>query len=129
MEYLTKQQPEMVILRKAIDDAAQEGIPLIGDVLQQRHGPALMVVMHYDYADDLSLSEKILINKIVKRAARKMDREAEYTLRDLQYTLQPKTVNETAYTQQAQEETDRAIKRYMETCRARTAKITPFGGT
>lgn len=71
MEYLSRQQMETEIAHQIVKDATKEGIPLCADVEQTRTGPPTVVVLHYDYGRDLSLSEATVVRSLVRVSAEK----------------------------------------------------------
>jgi len=91
----------------------------VADVEQQRWSLSTIVVRHYDFGKDLSLSEIRVIQQLAKVAASKCDCELHFTLETLRFSI---TENATStMTQKRLDEialeTDEAIAKYLEACR------------
>jgi len=87
MENLTIQT---VVAQKIVRDAALEDIPLVADIEQMRWSYPTIVVRHYDFGKDLSLSEIRVIQQLAKVAATKCDCELHYTLDTLRFSTTEK---------------------------------------
>ena len=100
-------------------DAASEGIPLVIDVEQGRWEFPSIVVRHYDFGKDLSLSEIRVIQQLCKIAASKVDCELHFTLETLRFSVteRPKSEGTKKGLRKIQAETDAAIAEYIEACR------------
>jgi len=102
-----------------VRDAEKEGIPLVADVEQERWSLSSIVVRHYDFGKDLSLSEIRVIQQLAKVAASKCDCEIHFTLETLRFSVteNPKSEVTTKAVQKARDETADAIAKYIEACR------------
>lgn len=68
---MEKPQLEMTILKKAMVEAATQGVPFIGDVYQRRWDRPYIAMWHYDYLTDLSPAEVALAGRILATVAKK----------------------------------------------------------
>ena len=116
MEYLPKLTLETVVAQQILKDAAQEDIPLCADVEQMRHGPANIVLRHYDLGKDLSLAELRVVQQISKVAATKRDASLHYTLESLRFSVELKPKRERDRSKE-KAETQGAIDKYLRLCR------------
>jgi len=78
-----------------------------------------IVVRHFDFGKDLSLSELRVIQQIAKLAASKCECELHFTLETLRFSITEKPSSETTVKRLAEiaNETDEAIANYIEACR------------
>jgi len=66
----------------------KRGIPIVGEVLQQMHGPVLCTFMHYDFERDLSLAEKAVLDTTAKERAQNLGWRLGFGLYPLTYSLE-----------------------------------------
>jgi len=119
LEYLNPKELQTEVALQIVRDAEKEGIPLVADVEQERWALSSIVVRHYDFGKDLSLSEIRVIQQLAKIAASKCDCEIHFTLETLRFSI---TENPTSDITQKRldeiaKETDAATAKYIEACR------------
>jgi len=104
---------------RIVKEAEKEGIPLVADVEQQRWSLSTIVVRHYDFGKDLSLSEIRIIQQLAKIAAAKCDCEIHFTLETLRFAITEKPANDVTKKRldEIALETDEAIADYIKKCR------------
>jgi len=95
LNLLEKTQTECNVAQRIVRDAHLEGIPLVADVDQMRWTNPTIVVRHYDYGFDLSLSEIRVIQTLVKVAADKLDCDLHYTLDTLRFSIEQREKRQT----------------------------------
>jgi len=119
IEYLEKHQAQTKVALRIVRDAEIEGIPLVADVEQQRWSLSTIVVRHYDFGTDLSLSEIRVIQQLAKIAAAKCDCEIHFTLETLRFAITENPVSKMTQKRldEIAKETDEAIAKYIEACR------------
>jgi len=119
IEYLEKHQAQTQVALRIVRDAELEGIPLVADVEQQRWALSSIVVRHYDFGRDLSLSEIRVIQQLAKVAAAKCDCEIHFTLETLRFAITENPVSQktSKRLEEIAQETDAAIAKYIEACR------------
>ena len=78
-----------------------------------------IVVRHYDFGKDLSLSEIRVIQQLAKVAAAKCDCEIHFTLETLRFSIteNPPAEQTTKRLSEIAAETDAAVAKYIEACR------------
>lgn len=67
--------------------AHDQQLPFIADVVCDPTGPDRIQVLHYDFRDDLSYSEKALVRSIMRDAARVIPAKVGDTTYQLEYVL------------------------------------------
>jgi len=80
-------KPEDRLVQTVCKTFKRRGIPIVGEVLQQMHGPALCTFMHYDFGRDLSLSEKAVLDTTAKERAQNLGWRLGFGLYSLTYSL------------------------------------------
>lgn len=105
--------------QQIVRDAEKEGIPLVADVEQHRWSNSNILVRHYDFGKDLSLSEIRVIQQLCNVAAKKCEAHLQFTLETLRFAVEPKPVAEQTQKgwRNSRAETDAAIAKYIEACR------------
>jgi len=88
MGYLTE-NPLVKAAQKVVTDAHDLDIPLVADLTVSRHGPPCLEVMHYNYGNDLSLSELRVLQHMVRVSTLKHDVTASFTLHTMRFGLMP----------------------------------------
>lgn len=116
MEVLLSRQVETTVSLQIVKDAAKEGIPLCADVEQSRFGPPNIVVRHYDYGKDVSLSELQLLQQIAKVASAKHRCKLHYTLEALRFALEMLPEKERKPDPEGEASERNAIERYLRLC-------------
>jgi len=109
-------QLETTVSLQIVKDAAKEGIPLCADVEQARFGPPNLVLRHYDYGKDLSLSELQLLQQIAKVSAEKHRCKLHFTLETLRFALEPLPEKERKPDPDGEASEKEAIERYLRLC-------------
>jgi len=119
LENLNESQLQTLVAQRIVKDAAIEDIPLVGDVDQMRWGDPTIVIRHYDYGKDLSLSEIRVIQQLSKVAARKLDCELHFTLDTLRFSVTGKMEKPGDVSKRARikADNDQAVSVYMRKCR------------
>jgi len=79
--------PEDRLVQTVCSALKKRGIPVVGEVLQQMHGPMLCTFLHYDFGRDLSLSEKAVIDTTAKERATNLGWQIGFGLYPLTYSL------------------------------------------
>jgi len=113
LEYLTETQVQTKVAQRIVKDAHLEGIPLVADVEQERWSLSTIVVRHYDYGKDLTLSEIRVIQQLARVAAAKCGCELHFTLETLRFSVIEFPKEEGA---PAPDETDKALDAYLRLC-------------
>lgn len=105
--------------QQIVRDAEKEGIPLVADVEQHRWSNPNILVRHYDFGKDLSLSEIRVIQQLCNVAASKCDAHLQFTLETLRFAVEAKPVAQTTQKgwRNSRAETDAAIAEYIQACR------------
>lgn len=105
--------------QQIVRDAEKEGIPLVADVEQHRWSNANIIVRHYDFGKDLSLSEIRVIQQLCNVAATKCEAHLQFTLETLRFAVEAKPLAEQTQKgwRNTRAETDAAIAEYIEACR------------
>ena len=96
-------------------DAELEGIPLVADVEQGRWAEPSIVVRHFDFGKDLSLSEIRVIQQLAKVAASKCDCELHFTLETLRFSITEKPVERKAESWPTKAECNAILAHYQRT--------------
>jgi len=79
--------PEDRLVQTVCKSFRKRGVPIVGEVLQQMHGPALCTFRHYDFGTDLSLSEKAVLDTTAKERAANLGWHIGFGLYPLTYSL------------------------------------------
>ena len=116
MESLLERQLETTVSLQIVKDAAKEGIPLCADVEQSRFGQPNIVVRHYDYGKDLSLSELQILQQIAKVSADKHRCKLHFTLETLRFAIELLPKRERKPDPEGEEAERKAIARYLKLC-------------
>ena len=85
--WFTEATPEDKLVQSVCVRFGKRGIPIVGEVTQQMHGPALCTFLHYDFGRDLSLSEKAVMDTIAKERAANLGWHLGFSLYPLTYSL------------------------------------------
>jgi len=115
---------ETKVALQIVRDAHKEGIPLVADIESHRWTNRNIVVRHYDFGRDLSLSEIRVIQQLCNIAAVKCEAHLQFTLETLRFAVSPmpgKKLTRRGW-QSNQEETDAAIAKYIEACQPRSSE-------
>lgn len=86
---------ETLVACQVMQDAHDVNIPLVADVEASRFGPDNVLVRHYSFGKDLSLTELNLVNRLVVVSARKHGYRAQATLETLRFYLEAYQFRET----------------------------------
>jgi len=88
LEYwFTDPMPEDKLVQAVCENFRKRGIPIVGEVVQQMHGPSLCTFLHYDFGRDLSLSEKAVLDTTVKERSENLGFRIGFGLYPLTYSL------------------------------------------
>jgi len=129
LEAMPQQQIETKVALKVLKDAHLEGIPLVAEVDQMRWTSPTIKFLHYDYVDNLSLSEIRVIQQIVRVAAIKLECEASFTLETLRFSvIPPEPKKETKSIEQARSDAQAAVHRYKRLCQPFAPSQSPLEG-
>ena len=129
LEAMPQKQIETILALRAVKDAHLEHIPLVAEVDQMRWTSPTIKFMHYDFGDNLSLSEIRVIQQIVRVAARKLDCEAAFTLETLRFSVIPPDPKKTKQAlEQAKAEAQADVHRYKRLCQPFAPSTSPFRG-
>jgi len=87
LQYLTEKTLALTVAHRIVKDAFLEDIPVVVDIEQGRWTSETLLVRHYDFGKDLSLSELRLLQQIAKVAAQKEGGAISYTLEALRFSV------------------------------------------